>query len=113
MCYCQMVHVLRPSPLDLSILESWFGILDSLILWFRDLESWFCGSRSSVLVSAHSSLFLTLESWSLVLVLVFDSWLVLVLDSWFLNIEYRLVVETHCSWFLSLGSLILVFDSWF
>ena len=121
MWYCQMVHVIRPLPSDHSFLEPWFGVLDSLIvlsswsfvswLWSWDLEPWFYGSRSLVLVSAHGSLFLALESWFFGF--GFDSWplnfeykemvwyKLIVLDSWVL-IHWFLVL-TLGSWILSIG----------
>ena len=71
-------------------LESWFVVLDSLIvigswflvswLWLWDLELWFYESRSSVMVSAHDSVFN--GSWVLV-----NGLLVLALDPWIS--EYR------------------------
>ena len=83
MWYCQMVHVIRPLPSDHSFLEPWFGVLDSLIV---------------------------LSSWS------FVSWLwffgILNLGSMGLALWCWFLLMAHCSWLLSLGSLVLAFDSW-
>ena len=64
---------LEPWSLESSFVTwSWLIVLGPrlLVIWVEiwllviwDLEPWFYGSRSLVLVSAHGSLFLALESW--------------------------------------------------